>query len=120
MSKKDEGIWVALRVLEGSRSDGEYCGRMSKKVFDQIRTNRNCEPLFRLDNPFWLENQGSFVFLSHLKDHGYENASYFRSDSVLRLIPLTPAFVKHALKQMKDGPKPKKTESKSARYSSIA
>ena len=38
----------------------------------------------------------------------------------MRLIPLTPAFVKNALQQMKRGPKPKKAEPKSTRYSSIA
>ena len=123
MPKKDDAIWVALRVLEGSRNDGmagEYCGRMSKRAFDQIRANRNCEPLFKLEDPFWLENQTTFIFLSQLKDHGYSSASYFRSDSILRLIPLTPAFVKRALAQMKAGPKPKKPDAKHERHRYIA
>lgn len=123
MPKKDGGIWVAIRVLESARSDGmagEYCGRMSKRVFDQLLRYRDCEPLFKLEDPFWMEEGGSFVFLGHLKDHGYRSACYFRSDSIMRLIPLTPAFVKNALQQMKSGPKPKKVEPKSPRYSSIA
>ena len=123
MAKKEDGIWVAIRVLEGSRNDGmagEYCGRMPKKTFDQIRANRNCEPLFKLENPFWMENQTTFIFLSQLKDHGYSNVSYFRSDSVLRLIPLTPVFVKRALQQMKVGPKPKKPDAKHERRQYIA
>jgi len=126
MPKKDAGVWVAVRVLEGARSDGvagEYCGRVSKRAFDQIRTRRDGEPLFKLENPFWMGEGGSFVFMGHLKDHGYSSACWFRADSVLRLIVLTPAFVRNALKQMKSGPRPKKSEARQAerpRYSSIA
>lgn len=126
MPKKDDRIWVAVRVLEGTRADGiagEYCGRMSRRVFEQIRSHRDCEPLFKLDDPFWFEEGGSFVFLGHLSHHGYSNVCYFRADGVVRLIPLIPAFVKKVLVQMKNPPKSKSFNAKQTdrpRYSSIA
>jgi hypothetical protein len=123
MPKKESGVWVAIMLETGRSSDGgsyEYCGRISRKVFDQLRTKRDCEPLFKLENPFWLDG-GSFVFLSHVKDHGFGPACWFRTDSIARLTPLTPAFVKNAMKHLQNGPK-SKTESKHSdrRYSSIA
>lgn len=126
MPKKDDGIWVAVRVLEGARSDGiagEYYGRMSRRVFEQIRARRDCEPLFKLEDPFWFEDKDSWVFLGRLTQHGYGNACYFRADGIVRLIPLTPAFVKKVLQQMKNPPKSKSSDMKQAerpRYSSIA
>jgi hypothetical protein len=126
MPKKDTGVWVAIRVLEGARADGaagEYCGRISKRAFDQIRTGRDCESLFKLENPFWVGDGGSFVFMGHLKEHGYAAACWFRADAVMRLILLTAPFVKNVLRQMKSRPKPRKSDpspSERARYSSIA
>lgn len=123
MAKKDDGIWVAVMIETGRSGEGgtyEYYGRLSKRAFDDLRTSRNCSPLFKLDDPFWLDGS-SFVFLAHVKDHGFGSACWFRADSICRLTPLTPGFVKNALKHLRS-PKSKKSAEKTPdrKYSSIA
>jgi hypothetical protein len=100
MPKRNDDIWIAVRISEaGGGGAAEYCGRISRKVLEELKKPSGAPSLFKLDDAFWIDDHGAFTFIGRIKNYGYEDACYFRSDRIARLVMLRADFVRQILKQ---------------------
>lgn len=85
-------VWVAVRVADGINDAAEYRGRIDADVFEQITSNELTSGWFRLDSILWERDRADVPQSEAGQAWGYSNTSFFRIESLARIVVLSDAF----------------------------
>ncbi|MBA3052368.1 hypothetical protein KKF70_03165 [bacterium] len=100
-------LWVAVTVFDGrnNKSFPEYYGQINQKSVDTLTTKTQEFQMFKLENIFWVNDEGETEKLSDSKKHGrlrgYTDTAYFRSDQIYRIVFLDEDYVTKLLNNVK-------------------
>jgi hypothetical protein len=110
-----DSVWVAIRVEDGSRCTVEYRGRIDAAVFEKITTSELTSGWLRLDDVIWEKERLDVRQDDYGSFWGYGNTSFYRVESLSRIILLSDDFVRTHCRSDQSG---KKSSTKSKRPSS--
>jgi hypothetical protein len=94
-----EEVWVAL-VIDENRNHGngsEYYGSIDSTTFESLTTELRENAIFKLNNVFWINDEGKKERMSTTSRHGhrygYTDTVYFREDGIGRIVLLDKEYL---------------------------
>ena len=94
--------WVAVRLFDGGKNIMlEYYGQINNSTLDSIVNHPMSSGLFKLESTCWFDNDKQIIPMQSSKDggksYGYSNTTFFRVETITRIVLLDSLFVKNVI-----------------------